>query len=109
MFEFTEISFNFFSAVNIPANTRVLISSCSIPANFVYGLISIPPTSALIFGDAVIALSATGMRVNGALLMGSPTCRLRNKITVTIYGSVCLPLPPFSYPSVAGAFLLVPY
>lgn len=44
--------------------------------------------SSLIFGDAPIQMSATGMKVNGALRMGSPTCRLRNKITLTIYGKV---------------------
>lgn len=93
------------SAVNIPANTKVLISSCSIDSTYVFGLITIPSGlinklqpeiscvtnvlgSSLIFGDAPIQMSATGMKVNGALLMGSPTCRLRNKITLTIYGKV---------------------
>jgi hypothetical protein len=77
------------SAINIPANTAVLISSCSVNSNYVYGLITIPSTSRLIFGDAPISLAASGMRVNGKLLIGSPTCRLRNKITITIHGSVC--------------------
>lgn len=79
-----------FSAVNIPANTRVLVSSCSVPSNFIFGLISVPAGSALIFGDAPILFSATGMKVDGALLIGSPTCRLRNKINITIYGAVLI-------------------
>jgi len=75
------------TAVTIPAATRVLVSSCSIDPTFVFGLITIPAGSELILGDAVINIQATGFDVQGSLLVGSPTCRLRNKVTITLYGS----------------------
>jgi hypothetical protein len=53
------------SAVTIPANTAVLISSCSIPSSYIFGLITIPIGSTLVFGDASISFSATGMKVDG--------------------------------------------
>jgi len=73
--------------VTIPSNTRVLISSCSINSNDVYGIITIPATSELIFNDIVdISLRAKGFRVLGKLRAGSTTCRLRNKIKITLHG-----------------------
>lgn len=42
------------AAVTIPANTAVLVSSCSINPAFVFGVITIPASSKLIFGDAEI-------------------------------------------------------
>jgi len=72
--------------ITLPANTRVLVSSCSVPTGTVYGKVTIPVGSELIFGDAVIHFQARGVRVLGKLLAGSPTCRLRNKITITLHG-----------------------
>lgn len=74
------------SNVNIPDGVSVLISSCSIPRSFVFGLVTIPTTSSLVFGDAAISFQAKGISVLGKLLMGSPTCRLRNKINITLHG-----------------------
>jgi len=75
------------SSVTLPANTQVLISSCSIDPTFVFGLITVPFGSSLIFGDAPITFQAHGIQVVGALAIGSPTCRLQNKISITLYGS----------------------
>lgn len=72
--------------VNIPENTSVLISSCSIDPTWVFGTVNIPASSTLIFGDAVINVQATGFNVSGSLLIGSETCRLRNKISITLHG-----------------------
>jgi hypothetical protein len=74
-------------AVSIPLNTRVLIASCSIDTSTIFGIITIPSTSELIFADAVINIQTTGIVVQGALRMGSTTCRLRNKISITLHGS----------------------
>jgi hypothetical protein len=73
--------------VNIPAASKVLVSSCSINSSFVFGTITVPAGSELIFGDAKISIAARGFNVLGSLLIGSPTCRLRNKVTITLYGS----------------------
>jgi len=71
----------------IPADKKVLISSCFVNANDVYGIITIPSTSELIFNDRVdISIRAKGFRVQGKLSAGSETCRLRNKITITLHG-----------------------
>lgn len=75
------------SDVAIPANTRVLVSSCSIDPTFVFKTITIPAGSALILGDAQISIAAAGFDVQGEFLVGSPTCRLRNKLTITLHGS----------------------
>eukprot|EP01113_Clastostelium_recurvatum_P021132 TRINITY_DN2500_c0_g2_i1.p1 TRINITY_DN2500_c0_g2~~TRINITY_DN2500_c0_g2_i1.p1 ORF type:complete len:464 (+),score=89.00 TRINITY_DN2500_c0_g2_i1:87-1478(+) len=74
------------SNVNIPANTAVLVSSCSVPATFIFGTVTIPVGSKLIFGDANINFSAKGFVVMGSLLAGSETCRLSKKVTITLVG-----------------------
>jgi len=82
--------------VTLPANKAVLISSCSFPKTFVFGYITVPVGSSLIIGDAPVTLQARGMIVLGSFLVGSPTCRLRNQITITIHGKrpTVLPAPP---------------
>jgi hypothetical protein len=75
------------SSFSIPAATQVLVASCSIDPSFVFGTITIPAGSSLILGDAVISISAQGFTVQGSFLVGSPTCRLRNKLSITLYGS----------------------
>ena len=74
------------SNVTLNTNTRVLVSSCSLSPG-VYGYITIPPTSAVIFSDANISLSTMGISVQGSLTIGSPTCRLKSFITITLHGS----------------------
>ena len=74
--------------VNIPANTRVLVSSCSFAAGTIFNKVTIPATSELIFGDANIHFQARAIHVQGGkLLIGSETCRLRNKVTITLHGT----------------------
>lgn len=74
------------ATVRIPANTNVLVSSCSVDSSFVFGIVYIPVGSSLIFGDANINFAARGFNVSGSLVAGSPSCRLRNKITITLHG-----------------------
>lgn len=71
----------------LPANTKVLVTSCSFNPNDIYNLISIPPTSELIFDDAPITLNVRNIYVQGQLRIGSPTCRLYSNLTITFYGS----------------------
>lgn len=55
-----------------------------------FGRIVIPARSALIFGENAtdgIALDATGISVDGALLAGAATCRLTTRVTITLHGS----------------------
>lgn len=73
--------------VTLPANTRVLVHSCSFGPSDVYGVVTVPTTSELIFGDATINFKAKSIKVFGKLLAGSATCRLRNKMSITLYGS----------------------
>eukprot|EP01112_Ceratiomyxa_fruticulosa_P020896 TRINITY_DN7244_c0_g2_i1.p1 TRINITY_DN7244_c0_g2~~TRINITY_DN7244_c0_g2_i1.p1 ORF type:complete len:1528 (+),score=332.39 TRINITY_DN7244_c0_g2_i1:272-4855(+) len=71
--------------VTLPANTNVLISSCSLQSG-TYQRIYIPSTSSLIFDDAPITLNVRDIYVEGKLQIGSPTCRLFSEITITFHG-----------------------
>jgi G8 domain len=51
------------------------------------GFVTIPATSELIFSDVAISIQSKGFNVLGAMRIGSPTCRLRSKITITLHGS----------------------
>jgi hypothetical protein len=73
--------------ITLPHNMSVLISSCSIPADLVFGTVTIPADSALILADANITLHAHGFILQGAFLAGSATCRLRSYINVTLHGT----------------------
>jgi len=73
--------------VTIPTGKKVLISSCSIDPTFIFNSITVPAGTELIIGDAVIRLDTKAMNVAGKFLVGSPSCRLRNKVTITLYGS----------------------
>lgn len=84
--------------VSIPANTAVLVASCSIDPTFIFGTITIPVGSKLIFGDANINITAKGFNVQGALLAGSATCRISNNVVITLAGTrsaQALPAPGF--------------
>ena len=86
--DFHSLGFTNDGDVNIPANSRVLVSSCSIPSGVVFKKVTIPSTSELIFGDASIHFQAKAIHVaGGKLLIGSATCRLRNKVTITLHGA----------------------
>jgi hypothetical protein len=73
--------------ITIPSNTKVLLSSCSLPSNITLGTITIPFGSSLIFADANITLHIRGFVVAGSLQLGSSTCRLASFINVTFHGT----------------------
>lgn len=74
--------------IEIPANTAVLISSCSLlPSNFVYQKIHIPVGSKLVFSDAEISLRVKNIFVEGEMLIGSPECRLNSYIDIEFVGA----------------------
>lgn len=72
--------------VRIRENTKVLVNSMSIPT-FVQE-IYVPSTSELIFDDGPIRISLRLLRVDGALRIGSSTCRLFSQIQVIFTGSI---------------------
>eukprot|EP00004_Rigifila_ramosa_P004839 TRINITY_DN152_c0_g2_i4.p1 TRINITY_DN152_c0_g2~~TRINITY_DN152_c0_g2_i4.p1 ORF type:complete len:1231 (+),score=275.22 TRINITY_DN152_c0_g2_i4:31-3693(+) len=73
------------SAVVLPSNSKILVSGCSfLPEG--YSSITIPATSELIFNNHDISLTTPSIYVQGALRMGSETCRLSSKITITFTG-----------------------
>eukprot|EP01113_Clastostelium_recurvatum_P030352 TRINITY_DN3679_c0_g2_i2.p1 TRINITY_DN3679_c0_g2~~TRINITY_DN3679_c0_g2_i2.p1 ORF type:complete len:910 (+),score=157.18 TRINITY_DN3679_c0_g2_i2:178-2907(+) len=74
------------AAVILPANTAVLVSSCSVEPSTIFGIVTVPKGSSLIFGDADIAFSAKGFNVQGSLLAGSATCRIAKKVVITLVG-----------------------
>lgn len=98
-------------AISIPPNSRVLISQ-SIP--FTLGVIDIPPSSELIIGENTngIKLDTAGISVRGKLTVGSETCRIASKVTITLHGTrpnnavVNIPDPTYKGISVTGILSL---
>lgn len=72
--------------VELPLDTRVLLSCDSLQDGETFGKITIPVSSELIFDDAPIDIVAHGIEVLGALRAGSETCRLQSFISITLYG-----------------------
>lgn len=72
--------------VTLPENSNVLLGGCSVSSDVVFGKITIPESSSLVFADEDIMFNLTGMLVHGHLSIGSETCRLHSKITVTLHG-----------------------
>jgi hypothetical protein len=72
--------------VTIPTDSKVLVSK-SVP--YVLGIITVPESSELIFGEDVsgIEFDASGFSVNGALRAGSETCRIEKNIKINLHGS----------------------
>lgn len=75
------------SDVTIPSGSSVLISSCSVSSSAVFGTITVPVGTSLIFDDAPISFNAKAFIVAGSLLLGSETCRLRSNISITLHGA----------------------
>eukprot|EP01113_Clastostelium_recurvatum_P039916 TRINITY_DN614_c0_g1_i1.p1 TRINITY_DN614_c0_g1~~TRINITY_DN614_c0_g1_i1.p1 ORF type:complete len:1844 (-),score=383.73 TRINITY_DN614_c0_g1_i1:116-5647(-) len=73
--------------VTIPTGMSVLVASCSVDSGVSFGAVTIPLGSSLVFGDADITFRATGFIVRGSLLVGSETCRIANKVAITLIGS----------------------
>jgi hypothetical protein len=71
--------------VYLPANTRVLIRQ-SIPVRL--GTLYIPSSSELIIGENTngILVDVRGIDVGGKLTIGSETCRIETRVTITLRG-----------------------
>ncbi|EFA85560.1 hypothetical protein PPL_01519 [Heterostelium album PN500] len=76
------------SVITLPANKKVLISSCSISdSSVIFNKIIVPPTSELIFSDSPIQLNIKDLYVQGKLLIGSKDCRIHSNIQITFHGA----------------------
>jgi G8 domain len=69
--------------VILPPNTNVLIDST---VGVKLGVVTIPATSQLVISDANVNLDMKGMIVKGRLTVGSETCRIQNKVSLTFWG-----------------------
>ena len=81
------------SDVTLPASASVIIRAGMLigTAASPYGRIIVPSSSRLIFDDTgasgpVLSLHTLGIRIDGALEAGAPTCRLHGRIEVTLHG-----------------------
>jgi hypothetical protein len=74
------------STITIPFNTSILVTSCSLTQGAVYQSIVVPESSSLIFADAPIRMRLRNLLVQGKLLLGSPSCRLKSKIIIEFVG-----------------------
>ncbi|KYQ92991.1 hypothetical protein DLAC_05595 [Tieghemostelium lacteum] len=74
------------SVITLPANTKVLVSSCSLSTD-TYQKIIVPATSELIFSDAPIVLNVKDIYVEGKFYIGSKDCRLNSTVQVNFYGA----------------------
>lgn len=76
------------ATITLPDNAVVLITSCTFDAADRYGHIIVPSTSKLIFSDAQIEWHVRSIRVEGALLAGSSTCRLHTpSLRIVFHGT----------------------
>ncbi|EGC31281.1 hypothetical protein DICPUDRAFT_156894 [Dictyostelium purpureum] len=74
------------SSIVLPANTKVLVSPCSISQTDIYTKITIPASSELVFFDADMTMNVKDIYVQGRLTMGSSKCRYNGKINLVFYG-----------------------
>lgn len=74
--------------VVLPNGTSVLLSSCSLAPGDALGAVTIPLGSSLVFADSAagVNLTASSISVQGSLAAGSPSCRLRGFVTITLTG-----------------------
>ncbi|KAL4433088.1 hypothetical protein ABPG77_006515 [Micractinium sp. CCAP 211/92] len=73
------------SNITLPANTKVLLSACSVPPGTMFRQIVVPPGSELIFAEEDMALDVGSLVVGGALRAGGPSCRLASRLTLTFH------------------------
>ncbi|EFA80459.1 hypothetical protein PPL_07294 [Heterostelium album PN500] len=78
------------STITLPANTKVLVSSCSMSSTLVYQKIVVPAGSELIFMDADMTINVRDIMVNGKLIIGTPLCRYNGKINIIFNGAKTL-------------------
>ncbi|KAI9334736.1 G8 domain-containing protein [Obelidium mucronatum] len=89
--------------ITIPINTTVLISATSLDPFHVYGTITIPSGSGIVFNDESITLNTRGILIDGgSLKAGSETCRLRSYLTIILHGVKPAPLTAVPPPIVKG-------
>lgn len=69
------------SVVNLPENTRILLSGCMINRNAIYSRIVIPESSELIIDDQPMFWRVGQIIVHGKLRIGSESCRTINPST----------------------------
>eukprot|EP01031_Cornospumella_fuschlensis_P034811 gene34811-42156_t len=69
--------FSFYSA-NPSTDSTTLPTPTMVHGHF--SLITIPETSSLIIDDSALVLGLRGIIVRGSLVLGSPSCRLTNKV-----------------------------
>jgi G8 domain len=97
--------------VTIPGSSKVLIDQTVVEE---LGLVTVPEGSELIIGSNIagIHVTATGFQVDGALIAGSPTCRISTPITFTLTGarpvsaSTKIPAPTYKGINVSGRISL---
>lgn len=72
------------TTVNLPANTRVLLSGCMINQDAIYSSVVIPSTSELIIDDQPMFWRVGQIIVHGKLRVGSESCRTINPSALRI-------------------------
>ena len=79
--------------VTLPPGAAILLSACALTnGSLTLGTLTIPAGSRLVLADSPLTLTAASIIVRGSLAAGSPTCRLRSPITITLTGSRPAPL-----------------
>jgi len=90
------------SMITLPSETAVIIRSGMLVGTSTspYGQIVVPSGSRLIFDDtdendnnSIIELHTLGIKVEGTLEAGSPTCRIDGRIQITLHGTYDPPPP----------------
>jgi len=71
--------------VDIPSDVSILVDAGDFSSS-VYGYITIPSSSSVIFADANITLHTMGIKVIGSLIIGTETCPLSNYINIVLHG-----------------------
>ncbi len=78
---------------------RILLSACHVSGVLTFGKLTIPAGTTLVLSDSPLTLVASAIVVRGALAAGSPTCRLRSPVNITLTGSRPAPLASASLTS----------
>ncbi|KAJ3276777.1 Fibrocystin-L [Terramyces sp. JEL0728] len=91
------------SSITLPSNKNILVTNTSLQQR-VYGYITVPVNTSLIFDDASIILNTMGIILNGHMLIGSETCRIHNSVKINLFGNLAAqPFPP--KPFVKGIYV----
>lgn len=71
--------------VVLPAGVNMLVEQCSLRPS-VYGRITIPANTRLIFADTAVFMKTRGISLQGELWIGSETCRSHAPIHIEFHG-----------------------